>query len=236
MTKPAIFILLSLIFLSFCSSNGKIKTKPSPDAPMKPGRQDIYQVGIASWYGKEFDKKRTANGEIYDMNKLTAAHKELPFNTFVEVKNLENGRKVLVRINDRGPFIEGRIIDLSRKAAERIGCLGPGTAPVSLKIVKPGRTTAEPPPKPIDFGTTPEPKAGFYLQAGAFGKEENARRMIRRLAKILPEIPFRVELQEGLYKVISETFPSRIKAEQYQAYLEDWHIEVFIKEEPTLTP
>jgi rare lipoprotein A len=89
--------------------------------------------GIASWYGPGFAGRRTANGEIFDPGQLTAAHRTLPFNTHLRVTNLENGRSVVVRINDRGPFSGGRIIDLSRAAAERIGMIGSGTARVRLE-------------------------------------------------------------------------------------------------------
>jgi rare lipoprotein A len=114
----------------------KEKTAIIKDIKTAPGG-DVFQTGIASWYGDEFHGKRTSNGEIYDMYKLTAAHKTLPFNTLVEVKNLDNGERVLVRINDRGPFLKDRIIDLSFQAARKIGCDIDGTAPVSLRIVKP---------------------------------------------------------------------------------------------------
>lgn len=92
-------------------------------------------TGHASWYGGKFIGRQTANGEIFDTNKLTAAHKTLPFNTVVEVKNNSNGKTVQVRINDRGPFIKGRIIDLSKKAASEIDMLKSGTADVTLKII-----------------------------------------------------------------------------------------------------
>ena len=94
-----------------------------------------YQTGVASWYGPNFHGKTTANGEVFDMNKLTAAHKSLPFNTRVRVVDLTSGKKVVVRINDRGPFIKGRIIDLSRRAAEKLGIIDSGTAKVGLKIL-----------------------------------------------------------------------------------------------------
>lgn len=96
------------------------------------------QVGYASWYGSRFHGRLTANGEVYDMNKLTAANKTLPFGTVVKVTNLENGRTVDVTINDRGPFVAGRIIDLSRAAAEAIGLMSMGVAKVRLHIVKMG--------------------------------------------------------------------------------------------------
>ena len=94
-----------------------------------------YEVGIASWYGPGFDGNHTANGEIYDMNGISAAHKTLPFGTIVKVVELSTGRSVVVRINDRGPFIEGRIIDLSKGAAEKLGIVDKGITKVGLRIL-----------------------------------------------------------------------------------------------------
>lgn len=91
--------------------------------------------GVASWYGPNFHGKLTANGEIYDQNELTAAHRTLPFNTVVMVTNLDNGKSVTVRINDRGPYANNRIIDLSHEAARRIDMIGPGTANVRVQLV-----------------------------------------------------------------------------------------------------
>lgn len=95
----------------------------------------VNQSGLASWYGPGFAGRLTANGEIFDPSQLTAAHKELPFNTLVRVHNLENGRTVVVRINDRGPFKPGRVIDLSRAGAESIGMIGSGVARVQLELL-----------------------------------------------------------------------------------------------------
>ena len=95
-----------------------------------------YEVGIASWYGPGFDGNYTANGEIYDMNGISAAHKTLPFGTIVRVVDLETGKSVVVRINDRGPFVVGRIIDLSKGAAEKLGIIDKGIARVGLRIVR----------------------------------------------------------------------------------------------------
>jgi rare lipoprotein A len=95
-----------------------------------------YETGIASWYGPGFHGNRTANGEVYDMNGISAAHKTLPFGTIVRVVDLETGRSIVVRINDRGPFIEGRIIDLSKGAAEKLGMVQRGIVPVGLRIVR----------------------------------------------------------------------------------------------------
>lgn len=95
-----------------------------------------YEVGIASWYGPGFQGNRTSNGEVYDMYGISAAHKTLPFGTIVKVVDLDTGRSVVVRINDRGPFIEGRIIDLSKGAAEKLGIVDKGIAHVGLRIVR----------------------------------------------------------------------------------------------------
>ncbi len=95
-----------------------------------------YETGIASWYGPGFDGNLTANGEVYDMNGISAAHKTLPFGTVVRVIDLETGRSIVVRINDRGPFVEGRIIDLSKGAAEKLGMVERGIIQVGLRIVR----------------------------------------------------------------------------------------------------
>jgi len=94
------------------------------------------EKGKACWYGAEYQGKRTASGEVFDMNKLTAAHRKLPFGTIVRVKNLQNGRTVKVRINDRGPFTRGRIIDLSKAAAAEIGMISGGVVPVRIEVLK----------------------------------------------------------------------------------------------------
>ncbi len=93
------------------------------------------QRGTASFYAEAFHGRRTASGEIYDMNSMTCAHRTLPFGTILDVENLENGSTVTVRVNDRGPFVGGRIIDLSRAAADRLGIIEPGTSEVMLRVV-----------------------------------------------------------------------------------------------------
>lgn len=119
---------------------GKLKTsKPyrvdgKKYYPLKNAR-GFSQKGVASWYGPDFDGKATANGETYDQMKMTAAHKTLPFNTILKVKNLDNGKSILVRVNDRGPFAKDRIIDLSKKAAMELGMISTGTARVKLIAV-----------------------------------------------------------------------------------------------------
>lgn len=94
--------------------------------------------GQASWYGSKYHGRRTANGEKYNMNKVSAAHKTLPFNTIVRVHNLRNGKSVDVRINDRGPFVKGRVIDLSKGAAQKIDMINDGVVPVRLQVLKYG--------------------------------------------------------------------------------------------------
>ena len=113
--------------------------------------------GFASWYGGKFHGRLTSSGEVFDTNTMTAAHRTLPFGTMVKVTNLDNGKSAIVKINDRGPFVEGRIIDLSQAAAEQIDMLGQGVAKVSLEIVS--------------FATD---KDLYAIQVGAYGMEKNA--------------------------------------------------------------
>lgn len=127
--------------------------------PAIPG--EYLEQGVASWYGIPFNGHRTSNGEIYDMHEFTAAHRTLPFNCVVRVTNLDNGKQTEVRINDRGPFVANRVIDLSLSAAQAIEMVGPGTANVRLELV-----------------SGPNPQAGFFgVQIGAFKVEENAERL-----------------------------------------------------------
>ena len=108
---------------------------PDDGVPGDRAPRDIFERGGASWYGIQFHQRKTANGERFDMMELTAAHKTLPFNTRVCVRSLVNGKEVLVRINDRGPYAQGRIIDLSRAAAEQIGLISMGIKQVALSVV-----------------------------------------------------------------------------------------------------
>jgi rare lipoprotein A len=154
-----------------------------------PGREGFVQEGMASWYGKEFHQKQTASGEIFNMYHKTAAHKTLPFGTHVMVKNLSNLREVVVRINDRGPFVKGRIIDLSYGAAKEIGLIDPGVTNIRLVglskevgTVKLG-STYRPLVEVRDFG-----KGIFTVQVGAFEIEDNARHLAERLRVIFDDV------------------------------------------------
>ena len=124
------------------------------------------EEGVASWYGIPFDGRRTSNGDIYDMHAFTAAHRTLPFGDVVRVTNLRNGRQIDVRINDRGPFVANRIIDLSLSAAQAIDMVGPGTAQVRIEVL-----------------AGPNPRVGFFgVQVGAFRMQDNAERLRAQLA------------------------------------------------------
>lgn len=139
------------------------KHAKTPPAPVPAG---YTEDGNASWYGKPFDGRRASNGEIYDMYKLTAAHRTLPFDTLVRVTNLNNGRSTTVRITDRGPFVEGRIIDLSLAAAREIESVGPGVVPVRLEVL----------------GNVDVTAGYFTVQVGAFHDRGNAERLRDRLS------------------------------------------------------
>lgn len=150
--------------------------------------------GVASWYGKKFHGRRASSGEAYDMYAMTAAHKTLPLPSYVRVRNLQNGRAVIVRVNDRGPFLNNRLIDLSYAAAARLGILGSGTGVVEVETVGPGETS-EPAPaaKPkieiipaaaADQGAdNPPAGARLYLQVGAFTEWDNAASLRERLER-----------------------------------------------------
>jgi rare lipoprotein A len=123
---------------------------------------DYRESGIASWYGRKFHGRLTASGEIYNMYKLTAAHRILPMQTMVEVTNRDNGRHVVVRVNDRGPFVNNRILDLSYEAAKQLDVVGPGTARVNIEA----------------FGTHKKDLKGpFYVQVGSFTIAKNATKL-----------------------------------------------------------
>jgi rare lipoprotein A len=135
--------------------------------------------GVASWYGPGFHAAATSNGERYDMYAMTAAHKTLPLPAYVQVTNLRNGRSIVVRVNDRGPFKDGRIIDLSYTAASKLDMVRDGTAFVEVRAVAPGQATASA-PVATSQPTQAVPPA-LYVQAGAFSSEANASRLLDQL-------------------------------------------------------
>lgn len=145
-----------------------------------PSAKGYVEVGYASWYGPKFHGRRTASGEHYNMYAFTAAHRLLPMNTYVLVTNLENGHRVVVRINDRGPFVKNRIIDLSYAAARALGMVEEGVARVRLVALAEGRLENH----HLVFQRVPNLQKGqFFLQVGAFTNYANAVRLKERLAR-----------------------------------------------------
>lgn len=135
--------------------------------------------GIASWYGPGFNGHRTSTGAVYNMYAMTAASKVLPLPCWVRVTNLRNGRQVVVKVNDRGPFVANRIIDLSYAAARRLDMIGTGTAIVEIQAVNPGHPASNPPaPRAMTQGA---PRPRLFLQVGAFAKRDNAHNLATAL-------------------------------------------------------
>lgn len=143
--------------------------------------------GIASWYGKKFHGKKTSSGEAYDMYTMTAAHKTLPLPSYVRVRNLNNGRSVTVRVNDRGPFLENRLIDLSYAAAQRLGIVGSGTGIVEVvgistdEPASSNMTAQAPAAAPATTDNAAQPR--LYLQVGAFASRDNAENLRLQLER-----------------------------------------------------
>lgn len=178
---------------------------PRPEPRSKYGNGPVYEVlgkrytvmpssngyqerGVASWYGNKFHGQLTSSRETYDMHAMTAAHKTLPLPTYVRVRNLSNGRSVVVRVNDRGPFLHNRIIDLSYAAATKLDMIRDGTSLVEVTAIsfaeprgdRPTRVSTSPGPSPANDATAG--KHRVYVQVGAFGERRNAERRIRKLS------------------------------------------------------
>ena len=154
-----------------------------------PSSNGYQERGVASWYGTKFHGNLTSNREVYDMYEMTAAHKTLPLPTYVRVRNLQNDKTVIVRVNDRGPFVHNRIIDLSYAAAARLDMIGDGTSMVEVTAInvetkaqdRPVRSTT-PTPRPEDAGSGPAHSHTIYVQVGAFGERANAERRLGALS------------------------------------------------------
>ena len=207
--RTAVRLVLVISSLSAaCASRS-----PARLAPQVPPASGWTEEGVASWYGGRdgFEGKPTASGEIYDSSLLTAAHRELPLGSIVDVTNLDNGRTVRVRINDRGPFIAGRVIDHSRAAAVEIGLLGPGVGPVRLSVVTPGIVQE-----------LVSPSGRWAVQVGSFADRLRAERYgerVRGTGRTVRTVflePFR-----GLSRVKVGPFDSRNEAERELVTLED---------------
>ena len=212
-----------------------------------PSNTGFSEKGFASWYGTKFHGQRTSSGEPYDMYAMTAAHKSLRIPTYVEVKNLSNNRKAIVKVNDRGPFHEGRVIDLSYAAATKLGVAETGTAPVTIRVIEIGKKEM------VVAGVAPGAVAGqaiaaenvaaeemvdkvidspveeligeqFYVQVAAFSSEDNALNMLDDLkAKEFKNVRIHVEgaQDELLYRVRIGPFPTRFVAEKLVIQLKE---------------
>jgi rare lipoprotein A len=152
-----------------------------------PARGGV-ETGVASWYGQEFHGRPTSSREVYDMNDMTAAHRSLAFGTYLMVTNLDNDRSAVVRVNDRGPFVRGRVIDLSYAAARVLGIVGPGTARVRLETLRGFKAPEDP------------RRASVWIQVGAFSVQENAYAIKRRLDRTFRGVVVsRLKTDRGTY-------------------------------------
>jgi len=227
MPLPIRIIIAPLFFFLVSCQGAAYRTQvfETPGSANLKGHQKAYAVngeryqplldhagfsedGMASWYGSDFHGKRTSNGEIYDMYALTAAHKTLPLGVFVKVTNKTNDRSLVVRVNDRGPFVRGRIIDLSYAAAKELGVVGPGTAPVRIEALGylEGDMAKYRHPDSYD-------KGNYAIQIGAFVVESNARSLAEQSKKRYG----RAEVKKGL--VDGRVF-YRVQVGQYSSLLQ----------------
>ncbi len=233
MKKGAVLYIVFSILLSSCSyipqkhsynSNfvESIRGGYYPYHRMESVEKGFTQRGVASWYGYKFQGKKTADGEIYNMYAHTAAHKTLPFNTYVIVKNLNNGRETKVRINDRGPFVKNRIIDLSYTAAEELGIVGTGTAPVELKVVSAQAKNITDYKSELlrpkeNINTNNVFSKHYAVQIASFSIFNNAMRYKSKMSRYFKNINIaKVYVnEETLYRVIVGLFPTKDEAIQF---------------------
>jgi rare lipoprotein A len=185
------------------------------------------QRGIASWYGKRYHGQKTSSGEVYDMYGFTAAHTILPLPSYARVTNVTNGRSVVVRVNDRGPFHEDRLIDLSYAAAHRLGLIGQGSGLVEVEALLPGgepapAAVAPAPASPAPAAVAPPVAAergGLFVQLGAFSAAENADAFLRKLRLDLAWLGDAMQVHRdeaqgvGMYKVQAGPYATRAEAE-----------------------
>lgn len=194
-------IVVSIAFTACGKKQARRAPVQPPQVAAKPGTTER---GDATWYGEPYHGRRTSSGEVFDMEQLTAAHRTLPFQTWVEVTNLNNQKKVEVRITDRGPFVDGRIIDLSRAAAREIDMLRAGVVPVELRVIEPPVRSATPGPTSVPSPATPgEPvpaKGTYSVQVGAFRDRERAEALAASL--LLPDVQVvNWQSEGGLWRV-----------------------------------
>lgn len=174
--------------------------------------------GTASWYGRRYHGNNTASGEVYDMYAMTAAHPTLPLPSYARVTNLENGKSVIVRLNDRGPFLSDRLIDLSYTAAYKLGILAGGSGRVEVESILPGDTPRLAVSKPSESLPVADSNAEMnmvYLQLGAFGSSDNAHNFLTQVRKKLPWLNDTVSItrNNGLYKIHAGPYPDQVVAQ-----------------------
>ncbi len=227
MTRRIFLVLLCIMFLANCAYRKTPPGTPSGRAASRPSQrpytvdgkryeplsshEGFTQQGVASWYGTEFHGKRTSNGERYDMNAMTAAHKTLPLGVYVKVRNIDNGHEAVVRINDRGPFVKGRIIDLSYAAAKKLGVDAAGTAPVRIEALGYRGSGAD------RYEALDSYDAGNYtVQVGAFKEYSNAERLSADMKNRygFSEIHETNVHGDTFYRVYAGKFPSLAAAEK----------------------
>jgi rare lipoprotein A len=163
------------VVLASCSTFRTVHNAPPPPASTPPSESSL--MGMASWYGPGFDGHRTASGEVYNQEELTAASTVIPLGSQVMVTNLDNGRSVQVRINDHGPYVKGRTIDLSHEAARTLGILTPGTARVRIDVLS----------QPAGTRNAGMP-IRYYVQVGSYARQTNAQRVSERLAAYYQDV------------------------------------------------
>jgi len=205
-------IMVIVLILSFTGGCTLFRREPVPP------RIKRVEVGLASWYGEKFHGRRTASGKVYDMYQLTAAHKTLPLGTSVIVTHVNNGKSVEVTVNDRGPFVRGRIIDLSYAAAQALEMVEQGVAKVRVEVLD---------TRPI---STPSPEGPFTIQVGSFISQSNAISLMEELQRAYKDVYitelktpentyYRVRL--GTFKTRDEAyrFATRLAQDGYNAYM-----------------
>ncbi len=180
-SRAALLSLHAIFLVAACLSSCAKKKHMVSRLPASAARVSSTEVGLASWYGYPYHGRVAANGEVYDMEKMTAAHRTLPFGTWVRVTNMQNGKTVEVRITDRGPFIAGRVIDLSRAAARDIELIGPGVAQVRIDLIA---SRSAPAMLPLPGPSAAPVIAGWFaVQVGAFQDRERAESLRAELGR-----------------------------------------------------
>ena len=172
-----------------------------------PSNDGYHEKGVASWYGSKFHGRRTSSGEPYDMHLATAAHKTLPLPSYAEVTNLDNGRKVIVKINDRGPFKDDRLIDMSYGAALRLDMIGSGTANVDVRVIDVADSTAA-----ENSRVAGGDNSGTWLQAGAYGRREGAEELVSQLERA-QLFPVSIHQLDELFRVWLGPYSSNTEVE-----------------------